>query len=125
MVLCLFLAWLRVISVAQTAVPKAAQIHAHTQQAQAALQAKDMDAAQTEFRAVLALDPQDAEAHFNLGVIAMSQGDFQAASEHLHKALAIRPSLTKAQALLGICQRRLGNRSACTTSKAIQRAPSR
>jgi tetratricopeptide (TPR) repeat protein len=112
MVLCLFLAWLRVISVAQTAVPKAAQIHAHTQQAQAALQAKDMDAAQTEFRAVLALDPQDAEAHFNLGVIAMSQGDFQAASEHLHKALAIRPSLTKAQALLGICQRRLGNRSA-------------
>lgn len=99
-------------SVAQTAVPKAAQIQAHTQRAEAALVAKDLETAKTEFNSVLALDSQNVEAHVKLGVIGLSQGDFQVASEHLRKALAIRPSLTQAQALLGICERRLGNPSA-------------
>ncbi|HMJ23654.1 MAG TPA: tetratricopeptide repeat protein, partial [Terriglobales bacterium] len=101
-------------SVAQTAVSKASQIRAHRQQAQAALKRKDVEAAATEFRAVLALDPQDAEAHINLGVIAFSQSDCRTASQHLRKALAVQPSITQAQALLGICEKRLGNRSAQT-----------
>ena len=101
-------------SVAQTAVSKASQIRAHRQQAQAALKRKDVEAAATEFRAVLALDPQNAEAYINLGVIAFSQSDCRTASQHLRKALAVQPSITQAQALLGICEKRLGNRSAQT-----------
>jgi len=108
----LLLSGLLQCSAAQTAGPNAAQIRAHTQQAQAALVAKDLETAKKEFRVVLALNSQNVEAHFKLGVIAFSQGDLQGASEHLHKALAIRPSLTQAQALLGICERRLGNPSA-------------
>jgi tetratricopeptide (TPR) repeat protein len=110
--LCLLPALLLVPSVAQTAVPKASQIRSHMQQAQAALKMNDMKAAETEFRAILVLDPQNAESHFNLGVIALSQGDFQGASGHLRKTLAIQPSLIQARALLGICEKRLGDSSA-------------
>ncbi len=110
--LFLLLALLLETAVAQTAVPKASQIRAHMQQAQAALKTKDVGTAATEFSAVLALDPRNAEAHVNLGVIAFSQGDYRAASQHLRKALAVRPFIMQAQALLGICEKRLGNRSA-------------
>jgi len=98
--------------VGQTAVPEASQVRALVRQAQAALAAKDAETAREEFLAVLDLDPQNTEALVGLGVIAMSQGDFQSASKRLHKALAVRPSLTQAQALLGICERRLGDSSA-------------
>jgi len=108
----LLLAWLLPWAVAQTPAPKASQIHVHTQQGQAALKAKDVETAKTEFRAVLVLDPQNVEAHVNLGVIALSNGEYRVAAEHLQKALAVRPSFTQAQALLGICERRMGNRSA-------------
>jgi tetratricopeptide (TPR) repeat protein len=110
--LCLLLAILLEPSVAQTAVAKASQIRAHMQRAQAALKTNDMEDAETEFRAILVLDPQNAESHLNLGVIALSQGDFQGASGHLRKALVIQPSLIQARALLGICEKRLGDSSA-------------
>ena len=71
-----------------------------------------MGTAKAEFLSVLALDAQNTEALVNLGVIAMSQGDFQGASRRLGKAVEVRPSLTKALALLGICEKRLGHRSA-------------
>lgn len=96
----------------QSTVSKVSQVRFHAQQAQAALKANDAEAAAAEFRAILVLDPRNVEAHVNLGVIAMSETNYQIASEHLHKALAIRPSLPQAQALLGICERRLGHSSA-------------
>jgi len=61
---------------------------------------------------VLALDPRNAEAHANLGVIAFSQGDCQSAAQNLRQALAVEPALAKAQALLGVCAKRLGDPSA-------------
>jgi tetratricopeptide (TPR) repeat protein len=108
----LLVALLLEAAAAQTAVPKALQIRAHLQRAEAALKANEAEMAVQEFRAILALDPGSAEAHLSLGVIALSQGDAQVASEHLRKALAIRPSLAQAQALLGICEKRLGKSSA-------------
>ena len=100
------------ISVAQTPATRNAQIREHTQSAQAALKGKDMETAKAEFLSVLALEPQNSGALVNLGVIAMSQGDCQGAAHRLTKALAVQPSLTKAQALLGICEKRLGSSSA-------------
>jgi tetratricopeptide (TPR) repeat protein len=97
---------------AQTAGSRAAEIHDHLRKAAEYLQAKDPNSAVKEFGAVLALDPNNAEAYANLGVIAFFQRDYQKASQYFRKALAIDPSLAKPQALLGISQNRLGDPSA-------------
>ena len=88
------------------------QIHHHLQEAAADLKANDLNSAQKEFDAVLALDPKNTEAYANLGVIAFVRHDYQDASKYLRNALAIDPALEKTQALLGICERRLGRPSA-------------
>lgn len=111
-----FICVLLVLSVAtlvgQTVGAGASQVRTHSRLAQSALAGKDLDTAEKEFLAVVALDPRNSEALVNLGVIAMSRGDFQGASLRLRNALEVRPSLLQAQALLGVCQRRLGNDSA-------------
>jgi tetratricopeptide (TPR) repeat protein len=96
----------------QAAVQRDSEIRDHFQRAQQALQANDVGTAEKEFRAILALDPKDAAARTNLGVLAFGHGDCRAASEEFRFALAAQPSLTKARAFLGICQKRLGDPSA-------------
>ncbi len=100
------------VMVAQTGTSRAAGIHDRLRKAAEYLKANDPDSAVKEFNAVLALDPGNAEAYANLGVIAFVKRDYKNASQYLHSALAIDPSLAKTQALLGICERRLGQRSA-------------
>jgi len=97
---------------AQSPPSRAAAIHQHLHQAEAYLRANDARAAAKEFEAVLTLDPKNAEAYANLGVIAFFQRDYQKASQNFRKALAIDPSLAKTQALLGISLERLGDASA-------------
>lgn len=96
----------------QTGVPGSAEIHDHLRKAAEYLQARQPDSAAKEFQAVLALDPRNAEAYANLGAIAFFRQDYQNASRDLRKALEINPSLAKTEALLGICERRLGEPSA-------------
>ena len=100
------------VMAAQTAAPHTSEVHDHLRKAEDYLKANDPSAAMKEFNAVLALDPKNAEAYANLGVIAFFQRDYQKASTYLRKTLTLDPSLVKTQALLGICQRRLGNPSA-------------
>ncbi len=97
---------------AQTQPSPAAQIHDHLQKAFEDLRANDASSAVKEFDAVLELDPKNADANANLGVIAFFQRDYQSAAEYLRRALAAEPSLAKTQALLGMCERRLGDPSA-------------
>ena len=97
---------------AQTAGPRVAGVHVHLEKAAEYLKAKDPDSAVKEFEAVLALDPGNAEANANLGVIAFFKRDYKNAAPYLRKALAMDSSLAKTQALLGICERRLGQPSA-------------
>jgi tetratricopeptide (TPR) repeat protein len=97
---------------AQTGTTRTAAIHDHLQKAAQYLKANDPKSAVAEFDAVLALDPKNAEAYTNLGVIAFFQRDYRNGSQYLRKALVIEPSLQKTQALLGICEKRLGNPSA-------------
>ncbi len=97
---------------AQTATSRATAIHEHLQKATEYLKANDANSAAKEFSAVLALDPKNAEANANLGVIAFFQHDYQSAAQYLRKALASDPSIVKTQALLGICETRLGQPSA-------------
>jgi Tfp pilus assembly protein PilF len=102
-------------ALAQTPNQPSAQIHDHFQRAQAALQANDSASAETEFRAVLSLDPRNPGAHTGIGILAMGRGDCRAASAEFHSALSAQPSFTKALALLGICQKRLGDPAARTS----------
>jgi Tfp pilus assembly protein PilF len=100
------------IMAAQTGASPAKEIRDHLQRAAEYLKANNPNLAAKEFAAVLALDPNNAEANGNLGVIAFFRHDYQNASKYLRKALAIDPNLAKTQALLGICERRLGQPSA-------------
>jgi tetratricopeptide (TPR) repeat protein len=100
------------ISPAQTAATKTETVRAHLQKGQAAMNARNLPAAAQEFRAVLALDPGNVEANVKLGVIAFSQADYRAAAQRLRKALSVQPAIPQTQALLAICERKLGNSSA-------------
>lgn len=100
---------------AQAGAPGTADVHDHLQKAEAYLKANDPDAARREFRAVLALDPRNAEAYANLGVIAFVEHDCQTAAENFRKALVINSSLEKTRALLGVCEKRLGDPSSRAT----------
>jgi tetratricopeptide (TPR) repeat protein len=97
---------------AQTPAPNAAAVHDHLRKAEAYLRAKDTSSAAEELHAVLALDPNNGAAHTNLGVIELLRRDYRNAAQDFGKALTINPSSVKAQALLGICQKRLGDPSA-------------
>jgi tetratricopeptide (TPR) repeat protein len=110
------------VSAAQTGPSRAAQIHDHLRKAAEYLKANDANSAVKELDAVLALDPENAEAYANLGVIAFYQRDYQNATQYLRKALATDPALVKSQALLGICQVRLGDPAArASLGKSFQK----
>jgi tetratricopeptide (TPR) repeat protein len=100
------------VTAAQTAASRPSEVHDHLRKAAEYLKANDPASAVKEFEAVLVLDPRNAEAYANLGVIAFFRHDYPSASQFLHKALAIDPSLVKTQALLGISEKRLGQPSA-------------
>lgn len=87
-------------------------VRQHLQSAAAYLQKNDPDSASRELKAVLATDPKNAEALADLGVIAFFRQDYRTAADYLRKALDFDPSLVKTQALLGICERRLGHSDA-------------
>jgi tetratricopeptide (TPR) repeat protein len=84
------------------------QIEGHTRKAAELLQAKRPDLAADELRAVLKLDPNNADAHANLGVVIFFQPDYAKAAPELRTALRLRPGLKKIQALLGLCEIQLG-----------------
>jgi len=96
------------LAAAQTGPSRATGVRDHLRKAAEYLKANDPSSAAREFEAVLALDPKNAEAYANLGVIAFFKDDYKNASQYLGKALAINSALVKTQGLLGICERRLG-----------------
>jgi tetratricopeptide (TPR) repeat protein len=100
---------------AQTQAPHSASVREHLAKAEADLKANDPDSAIKELDAVLAIDPKNSEAYANLGVIAFFRRDCQTASQDFRKALAANPSLVKMQALLGVCQLRMGDPAARTS----------
>jgi Flp pilus assembly protein TadD len=87
---------------------KQQQIETHSRQAQEYLRQGQADLAVGEFRAILALDPNNVDAHGNLGVTYFFQGDYAKAAPQLRSAVKLRPNLWKIQSLLGISEKRLG-----------------
>ena len=94
---------------AQTnAAPPTNQTKVHQQRAHQLLAEKKPELAAKEFAAVLATDPRNLDAQANLGVLLYFQNKYSEAEPHLRAALEQQPGLTKIQALLGMCERRLG-----------------
>lgn len=85
------------------------QISDHLQKAQAYLQAKKPELAIPELKTVVKLDPDNAEAQGNLGVLLFFRGDYADAAPALRAALKVQPGLTKMQMLLGVSEKRLGD----------------
>ncbi len=84
------------------------EVEAHLRKAQALLSANQPDAAAREFAAVVALEPGNADARGNLGVLLFFRGEYAKASAQLRQALKLRPALWKIQALLGMSEKRTG-----------------
>lgn len=96
----------------QAAPNRDAQLAQHTRLAQQYLQERRPDLAIPELRAVLKLDPNNVDAHGNLGVLLFFEGHYAEAVPQMRAALQARPDLWKIQALLGMSELRTGDRAA-------------
>jgi tetratricopeptide (TPR) repeat protein len=85
------------------------QIEAHNRKAAEYLKENKPQLAVPEFRAVIALDPNNVNARGNLGVVLFFAADYTSAISELRAALKLRPALSKIQALLGIGEKRTGD----------------
>lgn len=94
---------------------RAGQIQSHSRQAQQFLRENRPDQAIGEFRAILALEPNNVTVRSDLGTLLFFQGDYDHAATELRAAIKAQPSLSKTQTLLGMCEKRLGNLDAART----------
>ncbi len=100
---------LSTLSYSQMIDSKEREVQSDLQRAQEALKVNDPDTAVREYRAVLQLDPSNIDASANLGVIAFMQGRYAEAAESFRQVLKLQPDIWKIQALLGMCEKRLGH----------------
>jgi tetratricopeptide (TPR) repeat protein len=96
----------------QSTASRQQQIEAHNRQAAEYLHENQPDLAAAEFLAIVALDPNNVDAHGNLGAVLYFQGSYAEAIPELRAALKLRPTLWKIQALLGNAEKRTGDVSA-------------
>lgn len=98
-----------VSSVSQSSPSRQQQIESHSRKAAEYLKENKPDLAAPEFRAIVALDPNNVDARGNLGVVLFFGGDYTSAIPQLRAALKLKPALSKIQALLGIGEKRTGD----------------
>ena len=85
------------------------EVQSHLAAAQQAQTQQDLATAETEYAAVVKLDPQFAEAHMNLGLVHQLQGREPEAINDFRAALKLKPSLTGANFFLGVDYCKQGN----------------
>jgi tetratricopeptide (TPR) repeat protein len=83
-------------------------IQSHFAAAQRAQHDKDYRTAEREYQAVLALAPDFAEVHMNLGLVYQLQDRFPEAMTEFRRALKIKPALAGANFFLGVDYCKLG-----------------
>ena len=79
------------------------------QQIQKYLQEQKPQLAIPLLRQLVALDPKNAGAEANLGVLLFFQGNYTEAIPHMRTALESQPGLSRIEALLGIAEKRTGD----------------
>jgi tetratricopeptide (TPR) repeat protein len=109
----MFLAWMLLLPGLQVGFSQAKpgreqQIEIHSRKAAEYLKENQFDPAIAELNAVLAIDPNNVDAHGNLGAVLFFKGAYPEAIPQLRAALKLRPALWKTQALLGMGERRTG-----------------
>jgi len=85
------------------------QVEEHSHKAQEYLRENKPDLAVPEFKAIVALEPNNVDARGNLGVLLSFQGAYAEAIPQLRAALKLQPALWKIQALLGMAEKRTGD----------------
>lgn len=85
------------------------QLESRARQAQEYLNEHKLNLAASEFRAIVALAPNNVDARANLGVLLFFQGKYAEAIPQLRATLKLRPRVWKVQALLGIAEKRTGD----------------
>jgi tetratricopeptide (TPR) repeat protein len=96
---------------AQTAPPQPAshaEIQAHFAAAQQAQRQNDYATAEKEYKSVIALAPEFAEVHMNLGLVYQLQNHYPEAMTEFRRALKLKPSLTGANFFLGVDYCKMG-----------------
>lgn len=88
------------------------EIESHARKAAEFLKENNPELAAPEFKAIVALDPNNVDARGNFGVMLFFQGAYADAIPQLRVALRLKPTLWKIQALLGIAERRTGDTEA-------------
>jgi tetratricopeptide (TPR) repeat protein len=96
------------VAYSQTQTQQPAQYHLHFLKADEALKSGNVALAEREIRAVLELDRNNSEARAKLGFVLYMQGKWEEAAENLQAVLKSQPHLANAQAVLGMCRKRLG-----------------
>ena len=82
----------------------------------------DYGSAEQHYRRAIAIDPEYADAHYNLGVLLDHKEDYDGAEQHYRRAIAIDPEYADAHCNLDIL---LEQRKAdCRHSAAGQPRPS-
>ncbi|HET7106454.1 MAG TPA: tetratricopeptide repeat protein [Candidatus Acidoferrum sp.] len=87
---------------------KSSAIEAHFSAAQQAQRDKDYAKAEREYLAVLALAPEFAEVHMNLGLVYQLEDRSEDAMTEFRRALKIKPALAGANFFLGVNYCKLG-----------------
>jgi tetratricopeptide (TPR) repeat protein len=93
---------------APAAADKNVAIEGHFSAAQQAQRENDYAAAEQEYEVVIALAPDFAEAHMNLGLVYQLQDRSTDAMTEFRRALKIKPGLTGANFFLGVDYCKLG-----------------
>jgi tetratricopeptide (TPR) repeat protein len=95
--------------VSQSTASRSQGVASHAGRAKEFLKEQRPDLAIGEFRAIVALDPDNVDARGNLGVLLFFQGAYSDAIPQLKAALKLQPTLWKIQAVLGMAERRTGD----------------
>ncbi len=97
------------LCLAQVAGDTQQQIAQHNRKIQEYLQEKKPELAIPELQALVALDPNNADARGNLGVLLFFRGDCADAAPQLRAAINLRTGLWRIEVLLSICEKRQGD----------------
>ncbi|WP_348266632.1 tetratricopeptide repeat protein [Edaphobacter sp. DSM 109919] len=102
-------------------------IDSHLAAAQEAQHSQDYSTAEREYKAVLAVVPDFAQVHLNLGLIYQLENRTPEAMTEFHRALKIKPGLAAANLMLGVdyCKMGEGTRAIPYLTAAVNQDPTR
>jgi tetratricopeptide (TPR) repeat protein len=92
----------------QSPSPDSSEIRDHAQRARLALARNDLNSAEREYREILRLEPQNADAYSALGVALYGSGDLPEAAKALNNSLELDKSQKRAELFLGLTESDLG-----------------